>query len=83
MDPGLAMAGLGVGLLVGLTGMGAGSLMTPILITVFGEATRGATGSGPQIMVDGMNAAFAAATVIAALTFAVALTFRRQEQQTI
>ncbi|HKN53677.1 MAG TPA: MFS transporter, partial [Amycolatopsis sp.] len=54
-----------------------------ILITVFGEATRGATGSGPHIMVDGMNAAFAAATVIAALTFAVALTFRRQEQQTI
>ena len=30
------IAGLGVGLLVGLTGVGGGSLMTPILIFVFG-----------------------------------------------
>ena len=34
----LALAGLGVGFVVGLTGMGGGALMTPILvlIVVFG-----------------------------------------------
>jgi uncharacterized membrane protein YfcA len=32
----LALAGLGVGIVVGLTGMGGGALMTPILVLVFG-----------------------------------------------
>ncbi len=36
MDPLLIVFGLGVGMLVGLTGMGGGSLMTPLLILVFG-----------------------------------------------
>lgn len=36
MDPGLALAGLLIGILVGLTGVGGGSLMTPLLILVFG-----------------------------------------------
>ena len=36
MDPKLAVAGLLIGLLVGATGMGGGSLMTPLLILVFG-----------------------------------------------
>src|ERR671937_2440996 len=36
MDPLVIVFGLGVGILVGLTGMGGGSLMTPILIIVFG-----------------------------------------------
>ena len=36
MDPILALAGLGVGIVVGLTGMGGGALMTPILVLVFG-----------------------------------------------
>jgi uncharacterized protein len=36
MDPGIILFGLGVGLLVGATGMGGGSLMTPLLILVFG-----------------------------------------------
>jgi uncharacterized protein len=45
MSPGLTMAGLVVGLLVGLTGMGAGSLMTPILITVFGVPAGTAVGT--------------------------------------
>src|SRR5437764_1242215 len=36
MDPLIIVFGLGVGMLVGLTGMGGGSLMTPILIIVFG-----------------------------------------------
>ncbi|HEX8927402.1 MAG TPA: sulfite exporter TauE/SafE family protein, partial [Actinomycetota bacterium] len=36
MDFTLALAGLGVGIVVGLTGMGGGALMTPILVLVFG-----------------------------------------------
>ncbi|MBX5469007.1 MAG: sulfite exporter TauE/SafE family protein [Thermoleophilaceae bacterium] len=36
MDPLIAVFGLCVGLLVGLTGVGGGSLMTPLLIIVFG-----------------------------------------------
>lgn len=36
MDPLLIPFGLGVGLLVGMTGIGGGSLMTPLLIIVFG-----------------------------------------------
>ncbi|MCA2217571.1 sulfite exporter TauE/SafE family protein [Jidongwangia harbinensis] len=36
MDLTLALAGLGVGIIVGLTGMGGGALMTPVLVLVFG-----------------------------------------------
>jgi uncharacterized protein len=36
MDPKLAVAGLLIGLLVGMTGMGGGSLMTPMLVFLFG-----------------------------------------------
>jgi uncharacterized membrane protein YfcA len=36
MDPLIIVFGFGVGILVGLTGMGGGSLMTPILIILFG-----------------------------------------------
>ncbi|AGL19371.1 sulfite exporter TauE/SafE family protein [Actinoplanes sp. N902-109] len=36
MDLTLALAGLGVGIVVGLTGMGGGALMTPILVLLFG-----------------------------------------------
>jgi uncharacterized membrane protein YfcA len=36
VNPYVILFGLGVGTLVGLTGMGGGSLMTPILIIVFG-----------------------------------------------
>jgi uncharacterized protein len=36
MDPTIILFGLGVGLLVGITGMGGGSLMTPLLILVIG-----------------------------------------------
>lgn len=45
MNAGLMLAGLAVGLLVGLTGMGAGSLMTPILISVFGIPAGTAVGT--------------------------------------
>src|SRR5215218_7259206 len=36
MDPVIVVFGLGIGLLIGMTGMGGGSLMTPLLILVFG-----------------------------------------------
>jgi uncharacterized protein len=36
VDPALVAFGLGVGVLVGMTGIGGGSLMTPLLILVFG-----------------------------------------------
>ena len=36
MDPAIILFGLGVGVLVGATGMGGGSLMTPLLILIFG-----------------------------------------------
>nr|WP_203981311.1 sulfite exporter TauE/SafE family protein [Planosporangium flavigriseum] len=36
MDPVLTLVGLGVGIVVGLTGMGGGALMTPILVLFFG-----------------------------------------------
>jgi hypothetical protein len=36
MDPLIVLVGLGVGLLVGTTGVGGGSVMTPILILAFG-----------------------------------------------
>jgi uncharacterized membrane protein YfcA len=35
MDLTMALAGLGVGIIVGLTGMGGGALMTPILVLLF------------------------------------------------
>jgi uncharacterized membrane protein YfcA len=36
MNPAIILFGLGVGMLVGATGMGGGSLMTPLLILLFG-----------------------------------------------
>ena len=45
INTGMIAAGLAVGMLVGATGMGAGSLMTPILITVFGIPPTTAVGS--------------------------------------
>lgn len=45
MDPSLIGFGLGVGLLVGMTGIGGGSLMTPLLILVFGVKPVTAVGT--------------------------------------
>jgi uncharacterized membrane protein YfcA len=36
MDPAIVLFGFGIGFLVGMTGMGGGSLMTPLLILLFG-----------------------------------------------
>lgn len=45
MDIANALAGLGVGLLVGLTGVGGGALMTPILVLLLGTAPAVAVGT--------------------------------------
>jgi uncharacterized protein len=41
----LSLAGLLIGVLVGLTGMGGGSLLTPILVIVFGFKPTVAVGT--------------------------------------
>ncbi len=45
IEPIHSLAGLLVGLLVGLTGVGGGSLMTPILVLLFGFAPKTAVGT--------------------------------------
>jgi uncharacterized membrane protein YfcA len=45
MDPLVVLFGLGVGLLVGMTGIGGGSLMTPLLILVAGYSPLVAIGT--------------------------------------
>lgn len=44
-DPMLVVAGAGTGLLVGLTGVGGGAVMTPLLLLVFGVAPMSAIGT--------------------------------------
>ena len=53
MDPALIAFGLGVGVLVGMTGIGGGSLMTPLLILVVGT---------PPITAVGTDLAYGAVT---------------------
>jgi uncharacterized membrane protein YfcA len=45
MDPAIIFFGFGIGLLVGMTGMGGASLMTPLLIIVFGISPVTAIGT--------------------------------------
>ena len=45
IDPHYAIAGFLVGALVGVTGVGGGSLMTPILIVLFGVSPATAVGT--------------------------------------
>jgi uncharacterized membrane protein YfcA len=45
VDWGITLAGLGVGVIVGLTGMGGGALMTPLLVLLFGVAPLSAVSS--------------------------------------
>jgi uncharacterized membrane protein YfcA len=59
MDFSLIAAGVTVGLLVGLTGMGAGSLMTPILISVFGIPAT--TAVGTDLLYSAVTKTFGAA----------------------
>src|SRR3954451_2133609 len=45
MDPLIVLFGLGVGILIGLTGVGGGSLMTPLLLLVGGYSPTVAIGT--------------------------------------
>src|SRR5712675_186052 len=45
IDPGFAISGFCVGALVGMTGVGGGSLMTPLLILLFGIHPATAVGT--------------------------------------
>jgi uncharacterized membrane protein YfcA len=45
MDPAIIFFGFGVGFLVGLTGMGGGSIMTPLLVLLFGVKPTTAIGT--------------------------------------
>ena len=45
IDPLYVASGFGVGLLVGMTGVGGGSLMTPLLILLFGVHPSTAVGT--------------------------------------
>jgi uncharacterized membrane protein YfcA len=45
MDPVIVVFGFGIGLLIGMTGMGGGSLMTPLLILAFGVQPVTAVGT--------------------------------------
>ena len=45
LQPFYTVAGFGVGLLVGMTGVGGGSLMTPILVLLFGIHPATAVGT--------------------------------------
>src|SRR6202051_482628 len=45
IDPLYVVSGFGVGLLVGMTGVGGGSLMTPLLILLFGIHPATAVGT--------------------------------------
>jgi uncharacterized protein len=45
LDPAIVVFGLGIGVLVGMTGMGGGSLMTPLLILLFGIQPTTAIGT--------------------------------------
>ncbi len=73
MDPRLSLAGLLIGLLVGLTGMGGGALLTPLLIFLFGF--KPTLGVGTDILHGAVFKTFGAArhrrlgTVHARLTF--------------
>jgi uncharacterized membrane protein YfcA len=45
VDPAIIIFGFGIGVLVGMTGMGGGSLMTPLLILIFGIQPTTAIGT--------------------------------------
>ena len=69
-------AGAAGGVLQTMQQTGA-TLGLAILVTIFGTATRSATGTPHDVLVSGMTAAFTGSVVIACVTLVVALTFRR------
>lgn len=74
-------AGAAGGVLQTMQQVGA-SLGLAILVTVFGSTMRDDAAAGvpaDQVLVSGMTAAFTGSAIIAALTFVVALSFRKHE----
>ncbi|MDX3228678.1 MFS transporter [Streptomyces sp. ME19-01-6] len=59
------------------------SLGLAILTAVFGAASRDVTGAPQRAMVNGITAAFAAAVVMAVLTFLGTLAFRRKDAERV
>src|SRR5450432_2806435 len=53
IHPGYSISGFVVGLLVGFTGVGGGSLMTPLLVLLFG--IRPATAVGTDLLYAGLT----------------------------
>src|SRR5450432_4834149 len=53
INPLYSLSGLAVGVLVGLTGVGGGSLMTPLLVLVFG--VHPATAVGTDLLYAGLT----------------------------
>ena len=51
IHPLYSLSGLAVGLLVGVTGVGGGSLMTPLLVLAFGIRPTTAVGTGSTLRV--------------------------------
>jgi uncharacterized membrane protein YfcA len=45
IDPAVILSGFGVGTIVGLTGIGGGALMTPVLVLIFGVVPQTAVGT--------------------------------------
>jgi hypothetical protein len=77
-------AGAAGGVLQTMQQLGS-SLGLAVLVTVFGQVSRGSTATGPDAarhaLVSGMTAAFAVATAFAVCTTLVALTFRAPKAQ--
>jgi hypothetical protein len=72
-------AGAAGGVLQTMQQTGA-SLGIALLVTVFGNVTRSASGSTADILVSGMTHAFAFSAAIAVCTVVIATTFRRTQQ---
>ena len=52
IDPLYSLSGFAVGALVGMTGVGGGSLMTPLLILLFGVHPATAVGTDGSVLRD-------------------------------
>jgi hypothetical protein len=75
-------AGAAGGVLQTMQQVGA-TLGLAILVTVFGTASHNAAGAGATVqsaLVNATTEAFVTSAILATVTFAVALTFRRQER---
>ena len=66
IEPLYSVSGFGVGFLIGMTGMGGGSLMTPLLILLFG--IQPATAVGTDLLFAAAGSIPATAAILVALS---------------